>query len=134
VLDRIGFCCGDLSGRFPRHAGKPGSQSAGRTIALRETWQYLRGSTGRKVEITNGINAFLPDSRRASEISFCVKIAQRRAFYRSCWSPNEKTSAKCILCISYTRAENGSVKLPGMTELAAIQLARLARLCRFACG
>jgi hypothetical protein len=42
------------------------------------------------VAITNEINAFLPESRRASKISFCVKIAQRRAFYRSCWSPNEK--------------------------------------------
>jgi hypothetical protein len=46
----------------------------------------------------------------------------------------KKTSAKCILCSNYTRAGNDSGKLPGMVELAEIQIARLARLCRFACG
>ena len=29
----------------------------------------------------------------------------------------KKSSAKCISCISYTRAGNDSGKLPGMTEL-----------------
>jgi len=34
----------------------------------------------------------------------------------------EKLSVKCIWCISYTRAGNDSGKLPGMTELAEIQM------------
>jgi hypothetical protein len=34
----------------------------------------------------------------------------------------KKSLAKCISCISYTRAGNDSGKLPGMTELAEIQL------------
>jgi len=34
----------------------------------------------------------------------------------------EKLLAKCIWCISYTGAGNDSGKLPGMTELAEIQL------------
>jgi hypothetical protein len=46
----------------------------------------------------------------------------------------EKSSAKRISCNNYTRAGNDSGKLPGMIELAAIRLACLARLCRFACG
>lgn len=46
----------------------------------------------------------------------------------------EKTSAKCILCSSYIFAGNDSGKLAGMIELAEMQIARLARLCRFACG
>jgi len=36
--------------------------------------------------------------------------------------PNEKSLAKCISCISYTRAGKDSGKLPGMTELAEIQM------------
>jgi hypothetical protein len=46
----------------------------------------------------------------------------------------EKTSAKCILCSTYIFAGIDSGKLPGMIELAEIQIARLALLCRFACG
>jgi len=34
----------------------------------------------------------------------------------------KKSSAKCIWCISYTRAGKDSGKLPGMTELAEIQM------------
>jgi hypothetical protein len=34
----------------------------------------------------------------------------------------KKSSAKCIWCISYTRAGKDSSKLPGMTELAEIQM------------
>jgi hypothetical protein len=56
------------------------------------------------------------------------------AAFSACWCRMEKLSAKCISCIGYTRAGNDSVKLPGMTELAEIQIACLAHLCRFACG
>jgi hypothetical protein len=41
VLDRLGFCGGDLSGRFPRDAGKPGSQSAGQHHCAVETADNL---------------------------------------------------------------------------------------------
>ncbi|MGA3142992.1 MAG: hypothetical protein ABSF10_08095 [Verrucomicrobiota bacterium] len=34
----------------------------------------------------------------------------------------KKSLAKCISCISYTRAGKDSGKLPGMTELAEIQM------------
>jgi hypothetical protein len=34
----------------------------------------------------------------------------------------KKSSAKCILCSSYIFAGNDSGKLPGMTELAEIQM------------
>ena len=34
----------------------------------------------------------------------------------------KKSSAKCIWCISYTRAGNDSGKLPGMTESAEMQI------------
>jgi hypothetical protein len=34
----------------------------------------------------------------------------------------KKSSAKCIWCISYICAGNDSGKLPGMTELAEIQI------------
>jgi len=34
----------------------------------------------------------------------------------------KKSLAKCKWCISYTRAGNDSGKLPGMTELAEIQM------------
>jgi hypothetical protein len=46
----------------------------------------------------------------------------------------EKSSAKRISCSNYTRAGNDSGKLPGMIELAEIQIACLARLCRFNSG
>jgi hypothetical protein len=40
----------------------------------------------------------------------------------------KKSSAKCISCISYIRAGNDSGKLPGMIELAEMQIARDAHL------
>jgi hypothetical protein len=40
----------------------------------------------------------------------------------------KKPSAKCISCISYIFAGNDSGKLPGMTELAEIQIVRDANL------
>jgi hypothetical protein len=66
--------------------------------------------------------------------SFCVTHYANAVELSAMLVPNEKSSANCIWCISYTRAGNDSGKLPGMTELAEIQLACLARLCRFACG
>ena len=60
--------------------------------------------------------------RRKTEVSFCVKITQIGRFLRPCLCRMKKSLAKCISCISYTRAGNDSGKLPGMTELAEIQM------------
>jgi len=61
------------------------------------------------------------DRRKTGRV-FCVKITQNEEIFRPCWCRMEKLLAKCIWCISYTRAGNDSGKLSGMTELAEIQM------------
>ena len=86
------------------------------------------------VRMTFTVPVSAAGDRRKTEVSFCVKITQNEKLFRPCLCRMKKSLAKCISCISYTRAGNDSGKLPGMTELAEIQIACLARLCRFACG
>jgi hypothetical protein len=41
-------------------------------------------------------------------------IAQNGELFRSSWLPDEKTSAKRISCITYTRTQQYSANLPSM--------------------
>jgi len=54
--------------------------------------------------------------------SFCAMITQTRLNYLPCWCRMKKSSAECIPYITYTGSEDDSGKLPGMTELAKIQM------------
>ena len=74
------------------------------------------------VRMTFTVLVFAAGDRRKTEVSFCVKITQNEVIFRPCWCRMEKLLAKCIWCISYTGAGNDSGKLPGMTELAEIQM------------
>src|ERR1035441_3166889 len=74
------------------------------------------------VRMTFTVAVSAAGDRRKTEVSFCVKITQIGRFLRPCLCRMEKSLAKCISCISYTRAGMDSGKLPGMTELAEIQM------------
>src|ERR1039457_5901229 len=78
--------------------------------------------------ISNEINGFYDFCRKFPSLRFVQPIAQTRRNDPPYWCRMEKTSAKCIWCISYTRAGNDSGKLPGMTKLAEIQIECHARL------
>ena len=74
------------------------------------------------VRMTFTVPVSAAGDRRKTEVSFCVKITQIGRFLRPCLCRMKKSLAKCISCISYTRAGKDSGKLPGMTELAEIQM------------
>ena len=74
------------------------------------------------VRMTFTVPVSATGDRRKTEVIFCVKITQNEVIFRPCLCRMEKLSAKCISCISYTRAGKDSGKLPGMTELAEIQM------------
>ena len=73
-------------------------------------------------EITNKINRSQGFAHEFRPLHFVQPIAQSRRNDPPYWCRMKKSSAKCISCISYTRAGNDSGKLPGMTELAKIQI------------
>jgi len=111
-------------------AGKPASQSAGRHCRV-NNFSVLPPPL---VRISNEINGFYDFCRKFPSLHFVQRLHKGGRFIGHAGRRMEKSSAKCISCISYTGAGNDSGKLPGMTELAEIQIACLARLCRFACG
>ena len=74
------------------------------------------------VRMTFTVAVSAAGDRRKTEVSFCVKITQNEKLFRPCLCRMKKLSAKCISCISYTRAGNDSGKLPGMAELLEIQI------------
>jgi hypothetical protein len=66
---------------------------------------------------SNEINGVYDFCRNFPSLHFVQLIAQTRRNDPPYWCRMKKSLAKCIWCISYTRAGNDSGKLPGMTEL-----------------
>jgi hypothetical protein len=78
--------------------------------------------------ISNEINWFYDFCRKFPFLHFVQTLRKRGRFIGHAGRRMKKSSAKCIWCISYTGAGNDSGKLPGMTELAEIQIACDAHL------
>jgi hypothetical protein len=72
--------------------------------------------------ISNEINGFYDFCRKCPSLHFVQTLRKRGRFIGHAGRRMKKSSAKCISYISYARAENDSGKLPGMTELAEIQI------------
>jgi hypothetical protein len=72
--------------------------------------------------IYNEINVFYDFCRKFPSLHFVQTLRKRGHFIGHAGRRMKKSSAKCISCISYTRAGNDSGKLSGMTELAEIQI------------
>jgi len=71
---------------------------------------------------SNEINGVYDFCRNFPSLHFVQLIAQTRRNDPPYWCRMKKSLAKCIWCISYTRAGKDSGKLTGMTELAEIQM------------
>jgi hypothetical protein len=71
---------------------------------------------------SNEINVFYDFCRKFPPLHFVQTLRKRGRFIGHAGRRMKKSSAKCISCFSYTRAGNDSGKLPGMTELAEIQI------------
>jgi len=61
-------------------------------------------------------------SSKSHVTEFCVKITQKRSSSPPNWSPNEKTLAKCIWCITYTTTEESSGRLRDMKPESVLVL------------
>jgi len=72
--------------------------------------------------ISNDINGFYDFFSKFPSLHFVQTLRKRGRFIGHAGRRMKKSSAKCISCISYTCAGNDSGKLPGMTELAEIQM------------
>ena len=158
MRDRIGFCYGDLSGRFPRHAGKPGSQNAGWHCQV-NNFSVLPPPNGAN---TNKINVVCVFSVNFSRFILCNPLHKRDGMIcHTCaeWK-NYRPSAnwfltgiekqKChferfwenpvasnghrpeqICCSTCKLFPTIPATIPAMMKT---HFACLAHLCRFACG
>jgi len=72
--------------------------------------------------ISNETNGFYDFCRKFPSLHFVQTLRKRGRFIGHAGCQMKKSSAKCIWCISYTWAGNDSGKLPGMPELAEIQM------------
>ena len=116
MRDRPGFGRGDLSGRFPRHAGKPGSRSGSQHHCDLEKVATISQFCRSKCANHQWNQYVCAVFTEIYTPSFCANITQFWPCFWPCWCRMKKLTVQIKRCSRYISGVESPAKLADMNN------------------